>query len=520
MNELLHAQLERAAAKDPGKTALVSAGTAVSYRALDARANQIAHMLQSQGIGRSHRVGLLMEKSEHAVAGLYGIMKAGAAYVPLDPAAPAARIAHILDNCGITTMISQEKRASSWGALVDVGTPLTTVIAPDATEITQDDVATGIELMGRAAVDGQPTSDPTLDVSPDDLALILYTSGSTGNPKGVMLSHRNVMAFAAWGAQEFGVTSQDRLSQMAPLHFDLSTFDLFAAACAGASVHLVPRQTTMFPMQIRRFLESERITVTYSVPSVLTALTERAALEVGDLADLRTVLFAGEVFPTKYLSRIMSTLPHAEFANLFGPTETNVCTFYRVPVAPHESAPPVLIGKPIAGVKTSVMDPEGAAVESGEAGELWVRGPTVMQGYWAAAATPAHPEPGLYRTGDLVRETSTGDYEFIGRRDSQIKSRGYRIELGDVEAAMLTHPDILECAVIPVPDDQVTNRIEACIVTAEGLGPEDITSFLADRLPRYMIPERFEYSESLPKTSTGKINRQLLLGAAIERRSP
>lgn len=509
MSELLHAQLERSANKHPDRVALSSGDDTLTYAELDARANQIAHVLDGRGIGPGDRVGLFLDKSVDAVAGIYGTMKAGAAYVPLDPAAPAARTAYVIGNCELNTVISQGAKAAAWGEVVALGAPLQTVVAAD----TNADLPMppGVRIIDGATVSAQPTTPLDPDVSPDDLGLILYTSGSTGNPKGVMLSHRNVLAFAAWGADEFALTPDDRLSQLAPLHFDLSTFDVFGAACAGASVHLVSRQTTMFPMQIRRFLESKRISVVYSVPSILTALTERGGLVPGDLSDLRTVLFAGEVFPAKYLARIMSSLPHAEFANLFGPTETNVCTFYRVPEAPSEDGPPVLIGKAISGVTTSVVKEDGSPAEPGAPGELWVRGPTVMLGYWPNRTAEAD-DPALYRTGDLVRETESGDYEFIGRRDNQIKSRGYRIELGDIEAALLAHLDVLEGAVIPVPDDLVTNRLKAYVVTHGELNEPQIVAFLADRLPKYMIPDTIEFKDELPKTSTGKINRQALMG--------
>ncbi len=510
MTELLHAQLERSAERRGARVAVVSGGDAMTYAQLDAAANRIANLLAEHGVGPGHRVGLLLDKSLDAVASLYGIMKAGAAYLPLDPVAPATRVAHTVDDCAASTLISQQDKAGVWEELMALGAPIEMVIAPDLAP-TSSVPAGGVKLLGAAAIASQPTAPPGAVVAPDDLALILYTSGSTGNPKGVMLTHGNVFAFAEWAAEEFGLRPDDRLSQLAPLHFDLSTLDLFAAARAGASVHLASRQTAIFPMEIRRFLEAGRISVVYAVPSILTALVERTPLEVGDLPDLRTVLFAGEVFPTKYLSRIMKALPHVEFANLFGPTETNVCTFYRVPEAPPENGPPVLIGRAIAGVETTVMDDDGVPVATGKAGELWVRGPTVMQGYWPSRTAATDPGAGVYRTGDIVRETGSGDYEFIGRRDSQIKSRGYRIELGDIEAAMLTHPGILECAVIPVPDDLVTNRITVSVVKAETLTEEEIRRYLAELLPRYMVPESFDYLDRLPKTSTGKIDRQRLI---------
>ncbi len=514
MSELLHTQLERSAERHPDRIAVKSGASGLTYEQLEAAANQLAHTLTATGTGPGDRVGLLLDKSLEAVTAIYGVMKSGAAYVPLDPAAPPARIAHIMADCRLETVVSGAKQADVWDEVIELGAPLSSVIAADI----DDAPSRGrqVDVIGRPAISSQPTERLERQVTPADLAVILYTSGSTGSPKGVMLSHGNVMAFAAWGATEFELTADDRLSQLAPLHFDLSTFDLFAAARVGAAVHLASRQTTVFPMEIRRLLESERITVTYAVPSILTMLTERTGLQRGDLPGLRAVLFAGEVFPTKYLSRLMNLLPHAEFANLFGPTETNVCTFYRVPEPPPPDGPPVLIGKPIAGVSTSVVKDDGGLAAPGEAGELWVRGPTVMQGYWPQRTPVGEDDAALYRTGDLVRETLSGDYEFIGRRDSQIKSRGYRIELGDIEATLLAHPDIHECAVIPVPDDLITNRITAYVVSSGGVTPEVIAAFAAQRLPKYMIPEAFEFSDALPKTSTGKINRQQLAAAAME----
>lgn len=518
MTDLLHSQLEAAAQRHPDQIGVVAGDDEMTYLELEGTANRLANLLASRGVGRGQRVGLLLDKSLQAVTGLYGVMKTGAAYVPLDPAAPAARIAHILRDCEIDTLISHENLAGTWSEVAALEAPLRRVIAQGLEDPGSVDTPGVVEVLGSAAVDSEPGSPTGVDVSEDDLAVILYTSGSTGNPKGVMLSHRNVLGFVSWAVEEFSISPTDRLSQLAPLHFDLSTFDLFGAARAGATVYLVPRQTTMFPMEIRRFLESRRITVTYAVPSILTALVERTNLQAGQLSDLRTVMFAGEVFPTKYLSRLMRTLPHTEFANLFGPTETNVCTFYRVPHAPEEDDPPALIGRAITGAVTTVVKDDGAVAARGEVGELWVRGPIVMQGYWPDP-TPPDAEPDLYRTGDLVKETASGDYEFIGRRDSQIKSRGYRIELGDIEAALLAHPDIVECAVIPVPDDLVTNRLKACLVKRPNLSEDEIIRFLSQRLPKYMVPESFEYSDSLPKTSTGKINRQLLTGATTNRSS-
>lgn len=318
------------------------------------------------------------------------------------------------------------------------------------------------------------------------------------------------------------VGPDDRLSSHAPFHFDLSVFDVFAAARGGASVTLVPPEASVLPRELRGFIEDARITVWYSVPSILTALAVRGGLQEGDFPDLRTVVFAGEVFPTKFLRALMQRLPHAVFYNWYGPTETNVCTWYRVPELPEHITEPVPIGRAIDNTEVFAVTEAGTRAAPGEVGELYVRGDTVMQGYWAdpdrtsrvLVPDPLDPTAGgpVYRTGDLVVEGEGGNLRFLGRRDAQIKSRGYRIELGEIEATILSHPDVVECAVVAVPDEEVTNRIRAHAVVHEGLSVRDLARHCRAHLPKYMIPEVFDFTEALPKTSTGKIDRQALTG--------
>jgi non-ribosomal peptide synthetase component F len=320
-----------------------------------------------------------------------------------------------------------------------------------------------------------------------------------------MLSHRNGLAFAEWAAREVGVRPEDRLSSHAPLHFDLSTFDLFSAAAGAACVVLVPREASVFPSELARLIRESGITVWYSVPSVLTLLVLRGGIEEEPLAGLRTVIFAGEVFPTKYLVRLMDAVPQARILNFFGPTETNVCTWYDVPrEEPLGDALP--IGRAIGGVTATIED-----------GELVIAGPTVMQGYWGDPERSARvlTERGgvrAYRTGDLVRPRPNGDLDFLGRRDNQIKTRGYRVELGDVEAALHGLDVVVEAAVVAVPDDALTNRLRAYVVTSAPVGAAEIAKRCRERLPGYMVPDEFEFRVELPKSSTGKVDRRALHG--------
>jgi amino acid adenylation domain-containing protein len=366
-------------------------------------------------------------------------------------------------------------------------------------------------------LDGSSPADP--GVIDRDLAYILYTSGSTGRPKGVMVSHANCLGFVEWAAAEFELRSDDRFSQFAPLLFDLSTFDLFACSLVGGSLHLVPKSAAMFPGKVRSFLAEQAITVAYAVPSLLGGLVDRGRLGPGDLPDLHTVLFAGEVFPPAQLSALMKALPTARFANLYGPTETNVCTFHVVETPPAPDGPPVSIGRAIAGDEGYVVGDDGGLVEPGTQGELYIRGATVMQGYWAdeertsasLIANPFLPELGdpVYKTGDLVIEETDGTYTLIGRRDQQIKRRGYRIELGDIESTLLAHRSVDEAAVTAAAENGVTERVVAHVVTG-GVDQGDLIRFCADRLPRYMLPDEIIVLDALPRTVTGKIDRYRL----------
>jgi amino acid adenylation domain-containing protein len=526
---LLHRLLESSAERFPERAAVIDRDRRVTYAELDAVANRLAHLLAEAGIKQGNRVGIYMDKSLEAVEAIYGILKAGAVYVPLDARAPTARLAYIARDCGIECLITAREMSGKWAGLVSEGAPLRHLVVLNSSH--QDwDTPAGVGVFSTEALQAMPAERPAISNIDLDLAYILYTSGSTGVPKGVMLSHRNGLAFVEWAVDEVSVGPEDRLSSHAPFHFDLSIFDVFATSRAGASVSLVPPHISVFPIELARFIREHEITVWYSVPSILTMLTEHGSLQQGDLPSLRVLVFAGEVFPTKYLSRLMRLLPHARFYNWYGPTETNVCTSYQVPEPPEELDTDIPIGSAIANDQTLVVTEDGRLAEPGEVGELMVRGATVMQGYWGDAEKTAqrlvsNPFPVnvgdlVFRTGDLVQELPSGDYKFLGRRDHQIKSRGYRIELGEIESALNAHPEVVECAVIAIPDEMISNRIKAYVVKRGDQQQQDLIAFCAQHLPRYMIPELFEFREALPKTSTGKIDRQSLTAQELSPATP
>jgi amino acid adenylation domain-containing protein len=350
-----------------------------------------------------------------------------------------------------------------------------------------------------------------------DLAYILYTSGSTGTPKGVMISHRASLTFVDWAAQCTGLGEEDRVCCPAPLHFDLSVFDIFASCRAAACMVVAPENMTVFPSRLAGWIGREQVTVWYSVPSVLTMLAEYGNLRASGLSRLRAVIFAGEVFPAKHLSRLMAELPGPRYLNWYGPTETNVCTWYEVPPGAQLTAP-VPIGRSCANFDAFAVTADGdRVVKPGQEGELYVRGPGLMSGYWGDAAKTARMlvanpfqsayAEAAYRTGDLVTLDEAGDFIFVGRRDGMVKTRGYRVELGEVEAALYAHPAVREAVVLPVPDELLGNRLRAVISAEGGLTREEVVDHCRRRLPGYMVPDVVEFCRALPRTSTGKIDR-------------
>jgi acyl-CoA synthetase (AMP-forming)/AMP-acid ligase II len=335
-----------------------------------------------------------------------------------------------------------------------------------------------------------------------------------------MISHQNALTFIHWCGEEFGLRPGDRVSSHAPLHFDLSIFDIFVTIAAGATVYLVPEEYSVFPRQLCRFVRDSRLTVWYSVPSALVQMLLHGDFAAEPARDLRLVLFAGEAFPVKYLRNLAEAAPNAAFYNLYGPTETNVCTYHRLTSRDLAGQRPVPIGRPCANTEVFIVDGSGNLVTTpGVPGELWVRGSAVAQGYWEDPAktqaafvvksTPSGLPEILYRTGDIALHDEAGNLHLKGRADHMVKSRGYRIELGEIESVLYAHPAIKEAVVVAIPDELITNRLRAAIVLMEGqtTTERDIKRYLSERLPAYMIPDDIRVDSSLPKTSTGKIDR-------------
>jgi amino acid adenylation domain-containing protein len=503
--------LQVAAEEHPDRCAVRSETAALTYAELDAAATRVASALLRSGVGIGNRVAVALEKSVEAVVAMYGILRAGAAYVPIDVSAPPARSAYIAADCCVTAIIADSSRIAALRAVDPTCAPGGIALGADTPAGCVD-----WEVVQRGGDEL-----PCLSTIDTDLAYVLYTSGSTGVPKGVAISHRSSLAFVRWAHGTFALTCDDVLSSHAPFHFDLSIFDLYGAASAGACVALVPKVAALYPKLLARWIREQAVTVWYSVPSALSLLVRYGELSTQPIDSVRLMLFAGETFPVRYLRELMLCVPGAAFFNLYGPTETNVCTYHEVTRIPEPDDPPVPIGRACQNTRCQVIDETGAVLSAiGAEGELVVHGSTVADGYWGDAEKTARgfPHRGVYRTGDIVQTLSISppSFRFVGRNDHLVKSRGYRIELHEVEAALYGHPDVEECVVVAVPDELLTSRLAAFCVVRSEISETDLKQACRERVPSYMVPDHIWMMTALPRTASDKYDRAQLAGQAQE----
>lgn len=500
----LHDLLRASASRAPDAVAVLdgSSEAILTYQALDEASDAVSHALTAAGVVPGDRVAIHVPKSLASVTALFGVLKAGAAYVPVDAFAPANRNAGIIRACGARVLIistAQWETIAAEGLVAAARSDLDTAIGVDGT---------ALQLVVLA--DNEVETD---DIRPD-LAYILFTSGSTGTPKGVVHTHASALAFVDWAQDAFAVSADDRFASHAPFHFDLSIFDLFVSIGCGASLVLIDSALGRNPSKLAATTHQLGITVWYSTPSTLRMLLAWGKLERFDDWRIRVVLYAGEVFSAGQLREIAAHWQGARFANLYGPTETNVCTWFSVPdeLDPDRSEP-YPIGVCCSDDVAIVVDAEGNMVDRGELGELCIRGGSVMVGYWnrpdlTRAAFLTHSDgQQWYRTGDLVEEDEAGNYIFRGRRDRMVKRFGYRIELGEIENALVAHDSVLEAALVAYPDESQGVKIHAYVTTKPGprISLVAFKRHCAQHIPRYMIPDRFQVLDAIPKTSTGKV---------------
>ncbi|SEF52696.1 non-ribosomal peptide synthase domain TIGR01720/amino acid adenylation domain-containing protein [Actinacidiphila yanglinensis] len=471
---------EAQVARDPDRVALIGEHETLTYREFNARANRLAHWLVEQGAGPERLVAVRLPRSVDLMVAIYAVVKAGAAYLPIDTDLPEDRVRHVLDSARPLLVLD--------AALPDVS--------------------------------GRPADDPRRTLTPDNAAYVIYTSGSTGGPKGVPVAHRSIMNRLAWGIGHFEVGPEDRVLLSTSASFDVSVPELFAPLQVGAAVVIARPDGRRDPAYLAELIRRERVTGADFVPSLLEAFVAEPSAK--ECTTLRWIEVAGEAFPAALANRFADLLPGCGVHNLYGPTEASV----EVTAGRHvPGADKVPIGTPIWNTQVYVLDAALRPVPTGVAGELYLAGAGLARGYLGRTDLTAHrfvacpygaPGTRMYRTGDLVRWTEDGQVEYIGRTDFQVKVRGFRIELGEVEAALTAHPDVDSAVVVVREEHAGDQRLVAYVVprdgTAGGSGPDlaALTDLARERLPEYMVPSAIVPLAELPLTSSGKLDRKAL----------
>jgi amino acid adenylation domain-containing protein len=523
MNRLLQSWVTQQAETRPDAAAVVLGTETLTYGQLEVSSNQLAHLLQQAGCKKGDRVCILMPKSPAAIVSMIGILKAGCMHVPIDTATPAARIRHIIDSCEnrwivaggrVTPLLDELLSDDQLRARLSVG--WMDPQSPTPASFKPSFSCTDLDTASTASLPEQCAA--------DDGSHILFTSGSTGVPKGVVITHSNVATFVAWALKHYEIDHSDRFSGHTPFHFDLSTFDIFGSITAGAQLHLVPTEMALLPPKLAEFIRDSQLTQWFSVPSVLNYLAKFNAVRQNDFPRLRRVLWCGEVLPTPALIYWMERLPKVRFSNLYGPTEATIASsYYDVTVCPTDPKAAIPIGKACDGEELLVLDETLQPLPGREIGDLYIAGAGLSPGYWrdpekTAGAFLSNPHPGssagrLYRTGDLAWRDDDGLIYFVGRADTQIKVRGYRIELGEIETALHSMGKLQDCAVVAIPTDNFGGWMICCAYVAragDNISPNNLREHLKKLVPNYMFPARWTAYDALPKNANGKIDRPRL----------
>ncbi|HUK88751.1 MAG TPA: amino acid adenylation domain-containing protein, partial [Blastocatellia bacterium] len=490
----IHQVFESQTERTPDAAALIAGGHQLSYSELNRKANQLAHYLIGLGVGPEVNVGIAMERGLNLIIAILGVLKAGAAYVPLDPTHPEERLSFMMRDAMISVLLTQES------LLDDLPDSMGFPIAVDS---------------AAPEIAGQPVHNPFVEISPGHAAYVIYTSGSTGTPKGVIVEHRNVSNTAVEAVKGWGVKATDRILQLYSFSFDASVLDLFIAILSGAVLYVAEESVRFAGMELVQTLTEQAITLAKLPPALL------AYLPSDNLPCLREIISGGESVPAAVASRWSAD---RAFFCVYGPTEAAIAASWsKVDAAALEpESASVPIGLPVPNTSAYVMDSDLRLCATAEAGGLFLSGAGLARGYVNSpelTSTRFLPDPygsapgaRMYTTGDLTCYRADGNLEFLGRTDNQVKIRGFRIETGEIESVLDEHPSVLKSAVIAREDLPGEKRLVGYVILDQSSRPSiaQLHSFLADRLPEYMIPADFVVLEKFPVTSTGKIDRREL----------
>jgi amino acid adenylation domain-containing protein len=501
----IHTLFETQAERTPEKIAVEFQGESLTYRELNQRANQLAHALRNRGVGPDTLVGICLSRSFEMLVGMLGVLKAGGAYVPLDPANPADRLAFMIEDAGLSLVLTQEHLTSE----IRVGGAALLCLDRDW-----------------SAIAAESDANPTLNVGPSNLAYVIYTSGSTGNPKGVMIEHRSLVNFTVTAAAAYEIRPEDRVLQFASLSFDLSVEEIYPALTHGATIVLRTDDMISSARDFMHYCKQWRVTILDLPTAYWHELTD--ALNDVDLRvpeAVRLVIIGGEKAAfDRVVAWHKQVGKSVRLVNTYGPTETTVAVT-MCDLGPEDQKLRlniIPIGRPLPNATAYLLDESLRPVPIGAPGELYIGGPGVARGYVKRPDLTAekfirdpfnpNPKARLYRTGDLVRYRPNGNLEFLGRIDNQIKIRGFRVELEEIEQALRTLPGVADCVVALHEESEGDKRLFAYVVPIAGreLTISGLRNHLKTKLPSYMMPAAFELIDALPLLPSGKINRRVL----------
>ncbi len=508
--------LSLAAERDPDGVAILDQGTTTSWTEAVTQSGRMAAALLDADVQPGDRVGVHYRKSADSFLAMHAVVQQGAIAVPLDPSASGSYLNSVIEQTGCRVVMTHPPCLATIHTMVQSSSLDVVLGVAEPT----DEASTHATFLDRAAMDLLTPIDP-IEVDLDWPAYIITTSGSTGRPKGICHTHRSAMAYVRFKEEAYDFGPADRISDIAPNHFDISTLALWVTPFVGATNVIVAEQYQMFPASLSKLMAEEQISVWYSVPYLLTQLLNRGSLNEVDLSKLRWILFGGEVFPTEALRTLMDQMPAARFSNVYGPAEVNACTIHHLP-GPPEPNSPIPIGQPVGDTQVQLVDDQ--LNPNADKGEIWVQSPTMMKEYWQqpeltsrAIWTDQQTGEQWYRTGDLGWLDQNGDLVFAGRVDHQVKVRGHRVELEAIEA-VLEDADQIVHAIATVARNTDGSDIVISGVSLHPGSSLDVTalrSHCADRLPVYAVPVVFypmttTSDTGVPTTGSGKLDRRTL----------
>ncbi len=511
--------VSHAASTRPNGDGIVGLDQAFSWREVQDRVRRLAGLLVASGVEPGDRVAVLRPKGHESFEAVHAILQAGAIMVPIDPMAPAAAVTPVLTDSGTTAIIGHSPTIKRSEALT---TPNLRLVL--ATGDTDKLIATTREITGPGNevevtnIDDLIRFDadvPLPDVSPDDPAYLIYTSGSTGTPKGILHTHASGLAYARATVDQHRMSAADRIGSMTGLHFDMSTFELYAVPLAAAALVQMSEPHLRFPASFTERAAEQRTTMWYGVTFLLQQILERGALAERDWRHLRMVMFAGEVFPAAALRALMSALPHALFVNVYGPAEVNASNTWDLTHPPDDDEA-IPIGPGLADAQMLIVDDDENPVPNGSKGILWVSAHTRMREYWnrpdLSTATRRHnPDgPDWYITGDVATLDDEGVVWFHGRSDHQVKLRGIRVELEGVESTITNHPDVLHAVAGPWGGEPGTLAVSAVLAPDASLDLRSLQRWAAKKLPAVAVPAHLHITGAMPQTPSGKIDRKVI----------